>query len=119
MTHGSYVNSDPEQCSIRIHQLNCVRFDYDYIKLTRVNKTKYLGIIIDENLKFLEQINYQISRLRYHIFIFYRMRQILSTNQLLILYYALFWPRATYDIIVWGGTPDTTLKSLHILQKKI
>ena len=40
MTHGSYVNSYPEQCSIKIHRLNCDKFNCDCTELTRVNNTK-------------------------------------------------------------------------------
>ena len=73
MTHGSYVTSYPERCNIKIHKQNCDNIDCNCTELTRVNKTKYLDIIIDENLKWLEQTNFLISRLRYLIFILYKM----------------------------------------------
>ena len=119
MTHGSYRNSVPDSCSIKIHNDYCDLVNCDCTKLTRVTHSKYLGIMIDENLKWLDHVNYLVRSLRYLLFIFYKLKHILSTNQLLILYYALFWSRATYGLLVWGGTHDTTLKLLHNLHKRL
>lgn len=62
ITFGSYYNSVPDHVAIRI---------YDK-KLERVQSYKYLGIIIDFNMKWSYHIRYIVNKTKYLIFLFYK-----------------------------------------------
>ena len=87
--------------------------------LTRVQHTSYMGVIFDQNLKFKEHVYSIFKRTRYLIYIFAKLRNILSNNNLISIYYALFHSIATYGIIAWGSAYENSLNLLLKLQKKI
>ena len=119
ITYGSYQNSLPINTKIQIHENNCNKINCHCPELTRVQSTKYLGIVIDENLKWCAHVKNVIEKTRYLIYIFYKLRNLLSTKHLLIIYYALFWSTATYGMIAWGGVYDSNIKNLKNIHKRI
>ena len=80
---------------------------------------KYLGVYIDQNLKWKYHLLQRTQKLRYLIFVFYKMRMILNTKQLITIYYGLFWSVATYAIIAWEKVYENTLQPLLNVQKTI
>lgn len=88
-------------------------------KLQRVENTKYLGITIDQNLKWNLHIQNVTNKLRYLLFIFAKLKKILSINTMLTIYYGLFNSLATYGIEVWGSAYESALKPLVDLQRRI
>lgn len=70
--------------------------------LIRVYSTKYLGITVDQNLKWKPQIHVVVKRLRYLLLVFAKSKSICNKRTLTILYYALFNSLATYGIEVGG-----------------
>lgn len=104
---------------IKIHKISC---DTNYCSCPDMNRTsiaKYLGIYIDCNFKWSHQIQQIVKKVRYLIYIFYKLRSILNTKQLMSIYYALFWSIATYGIVAWGGAYDNNMKALIDIQKRI
>ena len=77
--------------------------------------TKYLGLIIDSNMKWKNHIKKTVSRTRYLLFIFYKLSKILETEPLLKIYYGLFDSIAKYGIIAWGSAYKNALKPLKNL----
>ena len=67
--------------------------------IERVYHTKYLGIIIDSNMKWDKHIEYIAKRTRYLLFVFNKLRPILETKHLITLHYAFFNSLANYGII--------------------
>ena len=82
-------------------------------------KTKYLGIIIDQNLKWNEQIQSLLTKLRRFIHKFYQLRKFMNRKQLIIIYKSLVESILRSGIIVWGGLYDTTLLPLRVIQNHI
>lgn len=64
---------------------------------------KYLGVHIDNNLKWEPHINFITKKLRYLVYKFYLLRQSLNEQLLLMLYYSLVESILRYGIIIWGG----------------
>ena len=90
----------------------------DNHQLTQVNSAKYLGVIIDHKLNWIEHISYVKSKMSKGIGIMYKARQFLTKNALFMLYHAYIYPYMTYCIEVWGCASQTQLNCLLLLQKK-
>ena len=91
----------------------------DNHQLTQVNSAKYLGVIIDHKLNWIEHISYVKSKMSKGIGIMFKARQFLTKKALLMLYHAYIYPYMTYCIEVWGCASQTQLNCLFLLQKKI
>ena len=72
-------------------------------QLEQVKSIKFLGIHIDENLKFKYHIDNICKKLSRSLGILYRMSQFVPPYILLVLYYSIFYPHLIYGIVVWGG----------------
>ena len=86
--------------------------------LSRVNKTKFLGIIIDENLSFkyhVEAISNTISR---NIGILNKLKYFVPKRILKCIYCSIISPFLSYGILAWGNTHTIYLKRLLKLQKR-
>lgn len=119
MTFGSYKNSLPLDSPVIIHSIDCLRDTCDCTNIDRVNETKYLGIIVDANLNWSKHVERVVKKSRYLIYLFYKLKTYLHREQLLMIYFALFWSAATYGIPVWGGTHEKTINTLLCIQKKL
>ena len=91
----------------------------DNHELTQVNSAKYLGVIINHKLNWIEHISYVKSEMSKSIGIMYKARHFLTKKALLMLYHAYIFPYMTYCIEVWGCASQTHLNCLFLLQKKI
>ena len=64
--------------------------------------TKFLGVLVDNSLKWDKHIEALVKRLRYLIFIFAKLVKIMNKKCLYMIYYALFHSVISYGIVVWG-----------------
>lgn len=60
-----------------------------------------------------------VSKTKYLVYVFYRLKKVMTTRQLIKIYYGLFNSIAVYGIIGWGGLYNSALEPLNRLQKKI
>ena len=81
----------------------------DSTNITRVATTKFLGIIIDEKLKWQHHISYVALKLSKSIGILNRLKTKLPKSCLLTVYYSLIYPHLTYCNIIWGGASKSLL----------
>ena len=79
---------------------------------------KFVGIIIDDKLGWLDHINYINIKLSRSIYILNSVKNMLPNDILRQLYYTMVQPYLTYGIILWGSTYQSYLKRTVILQKK-
>uniref|UniRef100_A0A1B6M063 Reverse transcriptase domain-containing protein n=1 Tax=Graphocephala atropunctata TaxID=36148 RepID=A0A1B6M063_9HEMI len=63
---------------------------------------KFLGIFLDENLKFYQQIDNVCKRLGSGIFVLKRLTTFADSKVLLAAYYGLIYPFLAYGVAVWG-----------------
>lgn len=87
--------------------------------IERKSTLKYLGILIDENFTWKEQVNYVTNKIRKVIFKFYELRNILPFKILKLVYYAVVESIINYGLVVWGSAGATIMTKLHIAQKWI
>ena len=74
------------------------------IPLDRVNYIKFLGITIDDRLKFHNHVDILCRKLSRALGVLYRLSTVVPPYILLTLYYSLFYSHLTYGIAVWGGS---------------
>ena len=86
--------------------------------LLSVSSVKYLGVIVDKDLKYKSHINSlhcSISRL---VGLTYSMRKFLNKQNLLKFYNVYIKPKMQYGILVYGCTSKSELNVLKRLQNK-
>ena len=87
--------------------------------IKHVKETKFLGVIIDERLKWDSHINYLNSKLKCEIGKLNAIRKIVPKNLHKQLYHSLFESHLSYGISVWGGVSQRKLEPLFITQKNV
>ena len=89
------------------------------IELENVNSVKYLGVMLDANVTWSEQIEFLASNLSRSAGIFSKLRYYLNTKTLIEMYHALFNSHLQYAILCWGSTTSTNLNRLQIIQNRV
>lgn len=85
----------------------------DCVILSSTNTVKYLGVMIDENMKWKSHIQLTTRRIRKTMYKFHLLRCILDQRYLRTVYFAIVQSISTYAITAWGGTYKTILKPLN------
>ena len=88
------------------------------VKIDMIERTKFLGVIIDQNLSFQSHINYIKGNVARGIGILYKSKPYFSFETMRILYNAFIYPYFTYCVEVWGNTYQSYLEPLIKLQKR-
>ena len=87
-------------------------------KLSKVRCTKFLGVVIDDELTWEPQIDYLITKLNSCIVTIKRIRPFIPKGEYLKIYNALFLSHLTYGISCWGGVPNYKLNKVFAIQKR-
>ena len=87
------------------------------IKLDVVKHTKFLGLILDNEISWKQHIIHISKKLSKSLGILKRARQYLNSSTLLQLYYSFLYPYLSYCCIVWGNAPQSTLWPVFRTQK--
>ena len=88
----------------------------DKISLTR--STKFLGIIIDDKLKWTEHIAYVKNKISKSSGILSKARNYIDKKTLKQLYYSFVYPYLIYGIEIWGNASNIHLDPIIKLQKR-
>ena len=88
-------------------------------KLSEVSKTKFLGVIFDNRLKWDHHICYIAGKVSRGIGMVIKARNFLNRDALRNLYNSFIYPYFTYCNHIWGCAYATHLKKLITLQKKV
>ena len=97
-------------------QLNIV---IDGFPIELSNKTKFLGVVVSEDLNWkyhIEKITLKIAK---GIGLLKKLKNKLNVSTLIQLYYSFIYPYLNYCNIIWGMAPKTYVNKLFLLQKKI
>ena len=87
------------------HNINLpnVNLEIRDIPLERVTSIEFLGLTVDDNLKFQQHVNKVCSKLSRALGILYRLSTVVPPQILLTLYFSMFYSHLTYGITIWGG----------------
>ena len=91
----------------------------DNCKINEVKETKFLGVVIDNALKWSSHLEYISGKIAKGIGVIIKARKIFSAVTLLSLYNSLIMPYLSHCIHVWGKAYDTHLRHLMSLQNKV
>ena len=97
--------------SIVVHMDNCI--------LSRTNCLKYLGVMLDNKMSWIEHITYVKNKVSKGIGIIYKARRYLNKKSLVNLYHSYIYPYLIYCIESWGNAAACHIYPLFILQKRI
>ena len=90
----------------------------DNVEIDQLEYTKFLGVVIDQNLTFHKHIQYIKGKISRGVGILYKCRLFFNQNTRQSLYNAFIYPYFNYCITVWGNTFQSYLDPLVKLQKR-
>ena len=88
------------------------------VKISRVEKTKFLGVYIDSSLLWRDHIHYIEGKVARSIGAIIKARKVFNQDTLRTLYYMFLYPYFNYCIEVWGNTYSTYMDPLIKLQNR-
>ena len=83
-----------------------------------VTSTKFLGVQLDNKMLWKDHITYVRGKLSSVLSVLYRVRSLVDSKSLILLYNTLFVPHMYYCCSIWGNTCKTFLKSITSVQKR-
>lgn len=83
-----------------------------------VERTKFLGIIVDENLSWNYHIEGLTNKLNTCLYVLKRIKQASDQPTAIVAYRSLFESHIRYGLSVWGSTSARNLQQILLLQKK-
>ena len=92
---------------------------HKYYKCNKIQSSKFLGIIIDENLNWKPHIQLVKSKLSKTLCIMYKASKLINYEGMYTLYCSLFLPYLAYCCEIWGNTYTTNVNCLYVIQKKL
>ena len=87
-------------------------------KLKKVDKIKFLGVIIDDKLNWEAHIEYLKAKVNLSIIMIKRIKKFIPRPEFKKIYDALFKSHMSYCISSWGGVSDYKLQSIFAIQKR-
>lgn len=107
--HNKYKKYIPNSMNVILN--SCV--------ISEVDKTKFLGIIIDSKLSWKFHIDHICCKISKSLYLISKARKILASTYLINLYYCFVNSYLQYGIFVWGSAVQTTLTKLVLLHKRV
>jgi len=108
-----------QNIDIKLHTDDCTNAFCDCEKIVQTNSIKYLGIHVDEHLKWNIHIDKLYNYLKVMCYNFYHIRNYFDMKTCLMFYYAMIFSHINYGIHIWGATYNIYINKLNKIQKKI
>ena len=87
--------------------------------LSNIKNHKYLGVILDSKMSWIQHIAYVKNKVAKGIGIMFKARTYLDRRSLINLYNAYIYPYLIYCVESWGNAPKCHLDQLYIWKKKL
>ncbi len=89
-------------------------------EIVKKPSTKFLGIIVDQHLDWFDHYKCLNSRLSRAVYILNRVKNVLPTDCMRMLYFSLFHSHLAYGLLLWGPNMKAEpFNKLFLKQKKI
>ena len=108
------INKFPQQ-SIDID----LEISINNIKIIRSKYIKYLGLWLDDDLKFHTHIQRLETHLAKYTEILYRIRSYLKIDAMITLFYSFIYSKLQYGILTWGSAKTNELGALSTRLNKM
>ena len=99
--------------------LNNKSITIDGKEIEKVKFTKFLGLVIDEELTWKYHINQVSSKISKMTGIIAKARHYVSLDSLIMIYNTMIYPYLIYCNVTWTSTYPTRLQPIYLIQKKI
>ena len=121
ITFSPRKNTQPVNSILKLHNPVCKQRNPNCKchVLEKQYSTRYLGIIIDQHLKWEDHIDFITKKLRCTIIMFHNLKNILTHSNQKLVYFGLVQSRIQYGIIAWGSAYDHYLQQLMSVQNVI
>ena len=86
--------------------------------LSNIKNHKYLGVILDSKMSWIQHISYVKNKVAKGIGIMFKARTYLDRRSLINLYNAYIYPYLIYCVESWGNAAKCHLDPLYILQQQ-
>ena len=86
--------------------------------IDRVYESKFLRVYIDSRINWKYHIDKTRCKLSKSLSILYKASTVLDSHNLYIIYCSIMMPYFSYCSEMWGGTYDSNIKALILLQKR-
>lgn len=103
---------------LRLHSLENLNVQLNNINIERVNETKFLGVILQDDLTWTSHIADKSKKISQISAILTRLKHDLPKQTLKTIYNALIEPHLTYGITAWASLPNSSIKRLQLIQKR-
>lgn len=113
---GSSKEALADEFNAKCHNHLCI-YECSCTRIEVTNNVQYLGLYIDEQLKWGPHVQYLTSKLRKINYALYYMRGYLKSEYLKQLYVSWVESTVRYGIIHFGGTYPTILSPLIMAQR--
>lgn len=116
-----YENNQPNLDTLTIHDHYCnISNDCNCnISIQKTECVKYLGVIIDKNLRWNKHTEHISKCLRKTFYIFKQFREFMPVNLLYKFYFGLVQSVISYGIIAWGGAATKYINKIVTNKKYI
>jgi exonuclease III len=97
---------------------NSLELKIENERIERVKTAKFLGVVIDEKLKWREHITVVANKVSKSLGVLNRIKHIVPLSILPMIYSTLILPYYQYCNIIWASTCPSYLQKLFLLQKR-
>lgn len=120
ITFSINASTLPSEDEFVLRAHNCQ--DQSLCTCTVISKTsaaKYLGVYVDQHLKWDKHLTFLKNKIRKLIYIFRNLNSVADLGTLKIVYYALCQSIISYCITAWGGAVKTLLLPVERAQRAV
>ena len=86
--------------------------------IEELESTKYLGVILDQNLNWKKHISHVSTKLSKYVGLLYKLRHFVPKSTLSSLYNAFIMPHINYGLINWSSATKTNLAPIKRCLKR-
>ena len=87
-------------------------------EVKEVKSCRFLGVIVDNELKWKEHISHICNKVAKSIGILSKLRKVVTSKTLKNMYYTFVYTYIIYCNLLWGNTKKAYIDPLYKLQKK-
>ena len=113
-----FMHFHPKHCQQNSYINPTLKVVVNGTEIQKVNKARFLGIIIDDKLTWNAQIDSLIDKLNSCIITIKRIKKFIPKEHYMKLYHSLFLSHLTYGISAWGGVSRSKLGKIFSIQKR-
>jgi len=97
-----------------LHNQACKHDDCDCHIITKTDTYRYLGVTIDQHLRWDKHAQLTATRIRKTLYKFRRLRLIMDKDTSRQMHYAIVLSIVQYGILAWGGACETNHESIEV-----